>query len=269
MKLVDEGSAPAPIKVASWNVNSLRVRLPHVLSWLDRERPDVLALQETKLKDEDFPADAFAERGYAALFSGQSAYNGVAILSRTPPTDVAHGIGNGYEDEQKRVLGATIGGLRLWNLYVPNGQRVGSDKYHYKLEWLAALRRLLADELARHPLLAVVGDFNIAPEDRDVHNPAAWEGQVLCSPPERAALRTLLELGLEDVFRRFPQPDKTFSWWDYRALAFRRNQGLRIDLILASRPLSQTCGRSWIDKEPRRWERPSDHVPVVAEFAAS
>lgn len=255
------------LKLASWNVNSLRVRLPHVLSWLDREQPDVLALQETKLKDEEFPADTFADCGYSALFSGQSAYNGVAILARAPPTDVVHGIGGGYADDQKRVLAATFGGIRFFNLYVPNGQRVDSDKYRYKLEWLAALRSLLADELARHPLLAVVGDFNIAPEDRDVHNPAAWEGQVLCSPPERAALRALLELGFADVFRLFPQPDKTFSWWDYRALAFRRNQGLRIDLILASRALSQTCRRSWIDKEPRGWERPSDHVPVVAEFA--
>lgn len=256
------------MKVATWNVNSLRVRLPHVLKWLEREQPDLLALQETKIQDEEFPADAFAQFGYTATFSGQAAYNGVAVLSRQPPSEVCVEIGGGYVDEQKRVLGVTFGDLRLWSLYVPNGQSVESDKYRYKLEWLEALRALLADELARHPLLAVVGDFNIAPEDRDVHNPAAWEGQVLCSPPERAALRTLLELGLEDVFRRFPQPDKTFSWWDYRALAFRRNQGLRIDLILASRALSQNCKRSWIDKDPRGWERPSDHVPVVAEFTA-
>lgn len=256
------------VKVATWNVNSLRVRLPHVLTWLEREQPDLLALQETKLKDEDFPADSFADRGYSAVFSGQPAYNGVAILSRTPASAVVYDIGNGYADEQKRVLGATFGGLRLWNVYVPNGQSVGSDKYRYKLEWLAALRGLLAEELARHPALLVVGDFNIAPEDRDVHNPAAWEGQVLCSPPERAALGELRELGLSDVFRLFPQPDKTYSWWDYRALAFRRNQGLRIDLMLASAALSQTCRRAWIDKETRGWERPSDHVPVVAEFTA-
>jgi exodeoxyribonuclease-3 len=256
------------LKVATWNVNSLRVRLPHVLKWLEREQPDLLALQETKLKNEDFPADTFRDYGYFATFSGQSAYNGVAILSREAPSVVSYDIGGHYADEQKRVLGATFGPLRLWSLYVPNGQSVDSDKYRYKLEWLAALRGLLAEELASHPALLVVGDFNIAPEDRDVHNPAAWEGQVLCSPPERAALRQLHELGLRDVFRLFPQPDKTYSWWDYRALAFRRNQGLRIDLMLASTALSQTCRRSWIDKEPRGWERPSDHVPVVAEFTA-
>lgn len=256
-----------PLKVASWNVNSLRVRLPHVLTWLDREQPALLALQETKLKDEDFPADAFRERGYHATFTGQSAYNGVAILSREPPSAVVYAIGNGYADEQKRVLGATFGALRLWNLYVPNGQSVDSDKYRYKLGWLAALRTALAAELAAHRDVLVVGDFNVAPEDRDVHNPAAWEGQVLCSPAERAALRELLALGLTDVFRLFPQPDKSYSWWDYRALAFRRNQGLRIDLMLASDPLSQKCLKCWIDKEPRGWERPSDHVPVVAEFA--
>jgi exodeoxyribonuclease-3 len=260
------GASDGRVKVASWNVNSLRVRLPHVLKWLEREQPDLLALQETKLKNEDFPADAFRDYGYVATFSGQSAYNGVAILSRTEPEAVAYEFGNGFADEQKRVLGATFGPLRLWNLYVPNGQSVDSDKYRYKLEWLAALRTRLEAELAAHELVLVVGDFNIAPEDRDVHNPAAWEGQVLCSDQERAALRALEGLGLSDVFRLFPQPEKSYSWWDYRALAFRRNQGLRIDLMLASASLSQKCSRSWIDKEPRGWERPSDHVPVVAEF---
>jgi exodeoxyribonuclease-3 len=254
------------LKVATWNVNSLRVRLPHVLKWLEREQPDLLALQETKLKDEDFPADAFGAYGYTATFAGQSAYNGVAILSRAPPTASCYDIG-GYVDEQRRVLGASFGALRFWSLYVPNGQFVGSDKYRYKLEWLAALRALLADELARHPLLLLVGDFNIAPDDRDVHNPAAWDGKIMCSAEERAALQGLYELGLDDAFRLFPQPEKVFSWWDYRAGAFRRNQGLRIDLVLASKPLSQTCSGCRIDKEPRGWERPSDHVPVVAEFA--
>ena len=255
------------MKVATWNVNSLRVRLPHVLKWLEREQPDLLALQETKLKDEDFPADTFRDYGYVATFSGQSAYNGVAILSREAPSSVAYDIGGHYADEQKRVLGATFGSLRLWSLYVPNGQSVESDKYRYKLEWLAALRVLLAVELARHPALLLVGDFNIAPDDRDVHNPAAWAGQVLCTPAERAALGAICELGLRDVFRLFPQPEKTYSWWDYRGPAFRRNQGLRIDLMLASGALSQTCLSCRIDKEPRGWERPSDHVPVVAEFA--
>ncbi|RPI63267.1 MAG: exodeoxyribonuclease III, partial [Lysobacterales bacterium] len=176
------------MKVATWNVNSLRVRLPHVRKWLEREQPDVLALQETKIQDEAFPADAFGELGYVATFSGQSAYNGVAILSREPPSEVLLGLGGGYVDDQKRVLGASFGTLRLWSLYVPNGQAVDSDKYRYKLKWLAALRQLLADELARHPALLIVGDFNIAPDDRDVHNPAAWHGKIMCSPAERAAL---------------------------------------------------------------------------------
>jgi exodeoxyribonuclease III len=245
------------------------VRLPHVLKWLEREQPDLLALQETKIQDEAFPADAFAEFGYVATFSGQSAYNGVAILSRQPPNEVCLGFRGGYVDDQKRVLGATFGAMRFWSLYVPNGQSVGSDKYRYKLEWLAALRVLLAEELARHPALLIVGDFNIAPDDRDVHNPAAWAGKIMCSPAERAALGEICNLGLEDTFRLFPQPETVFSWWDYRAGAFRRNQGLRIDLVLASAALSQKCSGSRIDKEPRAWERPSDHVPVVAEFALS
>ncbi len=256
------------MKVATWNVNSLRVRLPHVLKWLEQERPDVLALQETKIKDDEFPADAFERYGYTAVFSGQAAYNGVAILSRTPPDAVCYDIGGHYVDEQKRVIGATLGGLRLWGLYVPNGQSVDTDKYRYKLEWLAALRALLADELARHRDLLVVGDFNIAPDDRDVHDPAAWEGKIMCSPPERAALDAIRGLGLHDTFRLFPQPEKAFSWWDYRAGAFRRNQGLRIDLALASEALSQRWIAARIDKEPRGWARPSDHVPVIAEFRA-
>jgi exodeoxyribonuclease-3 len=255
-----------PLKVASWNVNSLRVRLPHVLKWLEREQPDLLALQETKLKDEDFPADTFRDYGYAATFSGQSAYNGVAIISREEPRDARYDIGNGHT-EQKRVVGATFGALRFFSLYVPNGQSVDSDKYRYKLDWLATLRSSLADELARHPLLLIAGDFNIAPEDRDVHDPQGWLGHVLCTPAERAALANITDLGLRDAFRLFPQPERVFSWWDYRAGAFRRNQGLRIDLMLASAPLSQMCLSARIDQEPRGWERPSDHVPVVAEFA--
>jgi len=235
------------------------------LKWLEREQPDFLALQETKIRDEEFPADTFASYGYAATFAGQSSYNGVAILSREPPNGLCYGIG-GYVDEQKRVLGATFGALRLWSLYVPNGQSVDSDKYRYKLEWLAALRALLADELAHHSALLLVGDFNIAPDDRDVHNPDAWRGKIMCSPAEREALRAICDLGFNDTFRLFSQPEKTFSWWDYRAGAFRRNQGLRIDLALASEALSQRCVACRIDKEPRAWERPSDHVPVIAEF---
>lgn len=255
------------MKVGTWNVNSLRVRLPHVLQWLEREQPDLLAMQETKIKDDEFPADAFVDHGYVATFSGQSAYNGVAILSRELPSAVAYDIGNGYVDEQRRVLGATFGNLRIWNLYVPNGQSVESDKYRYKLSWLAALRGLLADELERHSDVLIVGDFNIAPDERDVHDPDKWHGKIMCSEPERAALRALYDLGFEDTFRLFSQPEKVFSWWDYRAGAFRRNQGLRIDLTLASKALSQRCTSCRIDKEPRGWDRPSDHVPVVAEFA--
>ena len=254
------------MKIATWNVNSLRVRLGHVIAWLKREQPDVLALQETKLKDEDFPARDFEALGYSSVFSGQPSYNGVAILAREPAQSASHGL-LGFDDPQKRVLGATVGELRLWNLYVPNGQSVDSDKYRYKLGWLAALRAHLATELAQNRHLLVVGDFNIAPEDRDVHDPAAWEGHVLCSPAERAALTQLKALGLQDLFRRFEQPQRSYSWYDYRAGAFKRNRGLRIDLMLGSAPLADSCTAARIDLEPRGWERPSDHVPVVAEFA--
>ena len=255
------------MKVATWNVNSLRVRLPHLIAWLKREGPDIVALQETKLKDEDFPVRELEALGYSSTFSGQPGYNGVAIIARQPPQSTCLEV-RGFEDAQKRVLGASFGDLRLWNLYVPNGQTIESEKFQYKLGWLAALRSQLAAELARYPHLLVVGDFNIAPEDRDVYDPAAWQGQVLCSPAERAALAKIRELGLEDLFRRFEQPERSYTWWDYRSGAFRRNLGLRIDLMLGSAALAQTCTGVRIDVEPRRWERPSDHVPVVAEFAA-
>jgi exodeoxyribonuclease-3 len=256
------------VKVATWNVNSIKVRLEHVLAWLEREQPDVLALQEIKTKDEDFPVDALRGRGYSSIVSGQAGYNGVALVSRIEPEDVAHGIG-GYVDEQKRVLGATFAGVRIYSLYVPNGENPESDKYRYKLGWLAALRNLLSVELRRYPQLAVAGDFNVAPDDRDVYDPAAWAGQVLCTPAERAALASITELGLRDSFRLFDQPPAKYSWWDYRAGMFRRNRGLRIDLVLASRALSQICTNCRIDPEPRGWERPSDHAPVVAEFSAA
>jgi exodeoxyribonuclease-3 len=254
------------VKVATWNVNSLRARLPHVIEWLTREQPDLLALQETKIQNADFPLLELQALGYDALFNGQASYNGVAILTRHASSGPCVAL-EGFADEQKRVLAATFGGLRLWNVYVPNGQSVASDKYRYKLEWLAALGAQLASEVSSHPRLLVVGDFNIAPEDRDVYDPAAWQGQVLVSPPERAAFRALVQLGLHDLFRRFAQPDGSFSWWDYRAAYFRRNQGLRIDLMLGSEALATACTAVRIDVEPRRWERPSDHVPVVAEFA--
>jgi exodeoxyribonuclease-3 len=253
------------VLVASWNVNSLRVRLPQVLRWLDERRPDVLGLQETKVTDEEFPAAAFTEAGYEAIWHGQKTYNGVALLTRGPATDVVRGL-ESFPDEQRRLLGASVGGVRVYNVYAPNGQAVGTDKYAYKLEWFAALRAQLAAELERHRALLVMGDFNVAPEDRDVHDPAAWEGNVLVSPPERAALEAIAGLGLTDTFRLFEQPPASFSWWDYRAAAFRRNRGLRIDLQLASEALAGRCRRAAIDRDPRAWERPSDHAPVLAEF---
>ena len=253
------------MRVATWNVNSLRVRLPHLQDWLAANPVDVLALQETKLPDPDFPRAEIEALGLHAVYSGQRTYNGVALLAKSGPADVVAGI-PGFEDEQRRVIAATVAGVRVVDVYVPNGQAVGSDKYEYKLRWLAALRDYLAAELARHPQLVVLGDFNIAPEDRDVHDPKAWEGSVHVSGPERAALGALLALGLEDCFRRFEQPEKSFSWWDYRMMAFRRNAGLRIDLILASEALARKCDACHIDKAPRRLERPSDHAPVLAAF---
>jgi exodeoxyribonuclease-3 len=253
--------------LATWNVNSLRVRLPQLRQWLEAARPDVVGLQETKCVDGDFPADALRELGYAVAYSGQKTYNGVAIMSRAgAPADVLAGI-PGFADEQRRAIAATVNGVRFVNLYCPNGQAVGSEKYEYKLRWFAAVRDWLRDELARHPRVAVVGDFNVAPDDRDVHDPAAWAGQVLCSEPERAALRAIAELGFADCFRKFDQAAGTFSWWDYRAAAFRRNHGLRIDHVLASPTLASSCTACRIDREPRTWERPSDHAPVLAEFS--
>ena len=254
------------LKIATWNVNSLNVRLPQVLDWLRDRQPDILALQETKLTDPDFPTLDIAEAGYQSTFAGQKTYNGVAILSRLPAGEIVTDI-PGTTDPQRRVLGATIGDVRVLNLYVPNGQAVGSDKFAYKLAWLDRLAAWLETQLARHPRLVVLGDFNIAPDDRDVHDPEAWAGQVLCSEPERAAFRRLLDLGLTDTFRLFPQEDQAFSWWDYRAAAFRRNLGLRIDHILASPALAAACTACRVDKAPRSWDRPSDHAPVVAEFA--
>jgi len=251
--------------IATWNVNSLRVRLPHLKDWLAANPVDVLALQETKLPDPDFPRAEVEGLGLQVAFSGQRTYNGVALLARQALEDVVAGI-PGFEDEQKRVLAATVGGVRVIDVYVPNGQAVGSEKYEYKLRWFEALRGYVAAELERHPRLLVLGDYNIAPEDRDVHDPKAWEGSVHVSEPERAALRTLLAAGLEDCFRRFEQPEKSYSWWDYRMMAFRRNAGLRIDLILASSALARSCAACHIDKAPRRLERPSDHAPVVARF---
>jgi exodeoxyribonuclease-3 len=254
------------MKIATWNVNSLKVRLPHVAEWLGSACPDVLVLQEIKQLTEAFPVDAFTELGYQSIASGQKTYNGVATIARQPMLDVVTDFPT-LEDPQRRILAVTVGDVRVINLYVPNGQSVGSAKYKYKLDWLAALRDWLAGELARHERLVVLGDFNIAPEDRDVYDPVKWGDDVLCSGPERAALGEVMALGLSDVYRQFEQPENLFSWWDYRAAAFRRNAGLRIDLILASPALARACKASWIDREPRTWERPSDHTPVIAEFS--
>jgi len=251
--------------IATWNVNSLRVRLPQVLDWLRAVQPDVLAMQETKCEDAHFPADAFAALGYAAVFSGQKTYNGVATVARVAPHDAVMALPR-RDDPQRRVLATTIDGVRVVNVYVPNGERVGSEKYTYKLDWMEALRDFLRDELARHPRLVLLGDLNVAPEPRDVHDPARWEGQVLFSEPERAAFHRLLEIGLLDSFRLFEQPEREFSWWDYRMGAFRRNLGLRIDHVVVSQSLRQRCRSCHIDKAPRRLERPSDHAPVVAEI---
>jgi len=253
------------MKIATWNVNSMKVRLPHVLEWLAAHSPDVLVLQEIKQLTEAFPADDVREAGYESLANGQKTYNGVAVIARSAPDEPLLEI-PGLDDPQRRVLASTINGVRVVNLYVPNGQAVGSEKYEYKLGWLAALREFLRDELTRHEKLVVLGDFNIAPADEDVYDAEKWGDAILCSPLERKALRELLDLGLTDVFRKFDQPEKTFSWWDYRAAGFRRNAGLRIDLILTSDAMTASCSASYVDKEPRAWERPSDHAPVIAEF---
>jgi exodeoxyribonuclease-3 len=254
------------MKLATWNVNSLKVRLEQLLAWLDAAKPDVVCLQELKLEDAKFPLAEIEAAGYRAAYSGQKTYNGVAILSKAPLADVTMGV-EGFADDHKRVISATVDGVRIVCVYCPNGQAVGSDKYAYKLRWFAGLQAWLQTECAKHPALVLAGDFNVAPEDRDVHDPKAWEGQVLVSEPERKAWRALVALGLQDSFRLFEQPDKVFSWWDYRMLGFRRNAGLRIDHLLLSAPLARRCTSSVIDKEPRKLERPSDHAPAVCELS--
>ena len=254
------------MKIASWNVNSLNVRLPHLEQWLQAAAPDVVALQETKLDDERFPDTALAGLGYRSVFAGQKTYNGVAILSREPAADVQVGI-PAFGDEQKRVIAATIGGVRVINLYVVNGQDVGTEKYAYKLRWLDAVHDWIASELQAHPRVVVLGDFNIAPDDRDVHDPKRWREKVLCSTPEREALRGLLDLGLHDSFRLFNDEPGHHSWWDYRLNAFTRGWGLRIDLVLVSEALRPRCIGAGIDTSPRTWERPSDHTPAWVELA--
>jgi exodeoxyribonuclease III len=250
------------MKLATWNVNSLNVRLPHVLDWLRDNPIDVLCLQETKQEDIKFPYDDLKAAGYHAIHNGQKTYNGVAILSKHAMTDVEHDIAN-FEDEQKRVISATINDVRVICVYIVNGQAVDSEKYEYKMRWLCALTYWLAGQLKKYPNLVLLGDYNIAPEDRDCHDPVAWIGQILVSPKEREAFEKLTKLGLHDSFRLFEQPEKSFSWWDYRMMGFRRNFGMRIDHILVSDALKNKAESCIIDKAPRKLERPSDHTPVI------
>lgn len=253
-------------RIATWNVNSLRVRLPQVISWCQTAHPDILALQETKSQDEQFPQQEIEQAGYQVIYAGQKTYNGVAILSKQTATDIVCEL-PGLDDPQRRILAATYGQLRIINVYVPNGQSVESEKYQYKLTWLARLKEFVAGELERYPQLVLLGDFNIAPDDRDVYDPQAWHEKILCSTPERQALQAILDAGLADTYRLTEQPANEYSWWDYRMNGFKRNLGLRIDLTLASTHLCQAHQSSQIDSAPRGWERPSDHAPVIAEFA--
>ena len=257
-------------RIATWNVNSLNVRLPHVLQWLNEHRAessiDVVGIQETKLTDDKFPHEALTEAGWHSAWHGQKTYNGVCLISREPMADVVKGI-PGFDDEQARVIaGTTADGVRVINAYVVNGKAVGDEKFDYKLRWFAALTDYVTDTLAEHEHVAVVGDYNIAPTPEDTHDPEVWEGKILCSPQERGALQKLLERGLTDAFTLFDPPEQRFTWWDYRAAGFRRNLGLRIDHLLLSDALKARCTGFEIDREPRTWERPSDHTPVICSF---
>jgi exodeoxyribonuclease-3 len=242
------------------------VRLPHLLDWLAAVQPEAVCLQETKTEDANFPVAEIRAAGYEAAFCGQKTYNGVAILSRTPLADVQHGI-PGFPDDPKRLIAATVGGVRILSVYAPNGQEPGSDKYAYKLRWFDAFTSHLKSELQHRVQLAAAGDYNVAPDDRDVHDPKRWKDKIHASVPERAAFKGLLDLGLKDAFRLFEQPEKEFSWWDYRLNAFARGWGLRIDEILVSAELARRCTACAIDKGPRQKERPSDHAPVFADLA--
>ncbi|MBA0916593.1 MAG: exodeoxyribonuclease III [Nitrosomonadaceae bacterium] len=253
------------MKIVTWNVNSIKVRLPQVIDWLMTNQPDVVCLQETKLQDENFPLAEIAAAGYQASYAGQKTYNGVAVISKRSCGEIISSIPD-LEDPQKRVLAVTYGDVRVICIYVPNGESVESEKYQYKMKWLTALNLWLQDELHKHPKLVLLGDFNIAPEECDVHDPELWRGKVLFSQPERDAFQELINLGLVDSFRLFNQPDKSYTWWDYRMMAFRRNIGMRIDHILLSNDLSKVCTSCTIDKEARRFERPSDHAPVTVEL---
>ncbi|PWR00196.1 exodeoxyribonuclease III [Leucothrix pacifica] len=253
------------MKIASWNVNSLRVRLGHVLQWLESAQPDILVLQETKMTDDQFPAEEIRAAGYDVVYSGQKTYNGVAILSKVAAENVLFDL-PGLEDPQRRIVAAQIGDIQVLDLYVVNGSEVGSEKFAYKLDWLEKVTAWVESQLDKHKKFIILGDFNIAPTDRDVHNPKSWHEKILCSTPERNALKKLLDLGFVDSFRMFEQDDEIWSWWDYRSGGLENNKGLRIDLILSSYLLAEQCTACYVDKVPRTWERPSDHAPVVAEY---
>ncbi len=252
-------------KIATWNINSIRIRLPRLLTWLDVNQPDIIALQETKISDADFPVQAIKDAGYEMVFAGQKSYNGVAILSRNKSSDIMTDLLE-YEDPQRRVLAAVIDNIRILNLYIPNGQSVGSEKYHYKLDWLNKLDIFLKQELKKHPQTIVLGDFNIAPDDIDVHDVKRWQGKIMFSDAERNAFQDMLKIGFHDCFRILNPAEKSFSWWDYRTYGFSQNLGLRIDHILMSDALIKNCKKCYIDVAMRKEERPSDHAPVIAEF---
>jgi exodeoxyribonuclease-3 len=254
------------MKLATWNVNSLGVRLPQLLDWLALNPVDAIVLQETKLTDDKFPHAELTAAGWHAHWHGQKTYNGVALLSRSPAQDVVKNI-PGFDDEQARVICGTVAGVRVIGGYFPNGQAPDSDKFFYKMRWQDALHDWVGQELAEHPQLVLMGDFNVAPDDRDVYDPVGWFNQIHCTPQERAQFQRLLALGLTDAFRLFDQPVKSWSWWDYRNLAFRKNQGLRIDHILVSEALKPRVTACVIDKLPRKNERPSDHAPVVVDLS--
>ncbi len=254
------------MKIATWNVNSIIARLPHVIRWLEAVQPNVLCVQETKCTDDKFPFGKFSRIGYCPSVFGQQSYNGVAIIARQECADVQRGYYQDQEGAHARLLAATIDGVRIVNVYIPNGQAVGSEKFEFKLDWMKRLRDFLDNHYRADSPVVLCGDFNVAPEDRDVHNPRLWQERIMCSEAERSALNEIKQWGFTDCFRLHHEEEGKFSWWDYRAGAFRRNMGLRIDHIWSSEPLVTRSRNTWIDIEPRTWERPSDHAPVVAEF---
>jgi exodeoxyribonuclease III len=254
------------MKIATWNVNSIIARLPLVTRWLEKEKPDVLCIQETKCSDDKFPLLELKSAGYDCVLHGQQSYNGVAIVSRGGCASISRGFPEDNAESHARLVTAEIGGIRIIDVYVPNGQVVGSDKYQFKLKWMNRLRELLDQNYDPHSPVLLCGDFNVAPEERDVHNPQLWQNRILFSEPEKAALQHIKDWGFTDTFRMHTEEGGHYSWWDYRAGGFRRNLGLRIDHIWVSAPLAQRNTKCWIDKETRSWERPSDHAPVVAEF---